>query len=269
MSITNKDIITAIEQAAPRRLQESYDNTGLQCGSEADECRGVLLCVDVTKEIVAEAKELKCNLIISHHPLLFKPVKCINGQGRVQEALLTAIKNDITIYSCHTAIDNAPGGISFAMASKLNLQNVTILESNHNDPELGKIGCGTIGVLLNPLTPVEFVELVKETFDSPIARCSDPEAIGKGRKITRVAMCGGAGAFLLDEAVINRADAYITSDSKFNCFIDYADELLLVDIGHFESEKCSKEIFYHLITKKFPNFAVYNSKVEQNPIKYL
>ena len=82
-------------------------------------------------------------------------------------------------------------------------------------------------------------------------------------------MCGGAGAFLLDEAVINRADAYITSDSKFNCFIDYADELLLVDIGHFESEKCSKEIFYHLITKKFPNFAVYNSKVEQNPIEYL
>lgn len=269
MAVTNRDIIQAIEQAAPRRLQESYDNTGLQCGYPKSPCTGVLLCVDVTPAIVGEAIERGCNLIISHHPLLFRAVKSIDARGRVQQALVMAIKNDITIYSCHTAVDNAPGGISFAMARMLGLTDVVTLEDRAADTQLGNVGSGVIGSLPSPMSPLEFISHVKATFGSPVARCSDPAALAPGHTVRRVALCGGAGAFLLDRAVDMHADAFITSDTKFNCFLDYAESLLLVDIGHFESENCSKEIFYHAITKKFPNFAVYYSQVEQNPIKYL
>lgn len=269
MTITNRDIIQAIEQAAPRRLQENYDNTGLQCGYPDAMCTGVLLCVDVTPAIVAEAIERGCNLIISHHPLLFHAVKSITARGRVQQALVAAIKHDVTVYSCHTAVDNAPGGISHVMSRMLGLTDVSTLEDRQTDASLGTVGSGAIGTLPSPVTPLEFVKLVKATFGSPVARCSDPAALEPGRRISRVALCGGAGSFLLDRAKALRADAFVSSDSKFNCFLDYADSLLLVDIGHFESENCSKEIFYHAITKKFPNFAVYYSQVEQNPIKYL
>ena len=265
--ITRRDIIDAIEQVAPRRLQEDYDNTGLQCGRVDVECTGVLLCVDVTAGIVAEARLRGCNLIVTHHPLLFHGIKQVTGQGRVQEALVAAIRNDVAVYSCHTAIDNAPDGISHVMARRLRLTGVAVLE-RHHDNVMREVGSGVIGTLPEPLTPAGFVALVKRTFGSPVARCSDPAAL-PGGTIVRVALCGGAGAFLIDEAVARGADAYLTSDTKFNLFLDHAGEIFLVDIGHHESEECAKDIFYHVITKKFPNFAVYYSQTEENPIKYL
>lgn len=266
--ITRRAITDAIEQAAPRRLQEDYDNTGLQCGTLDDACTGVLLCVDVTADIVAEACRRGCNLIVSHHPLLFHAIKQVTGQGRVQAALVAAIKNDVAIYSCHTAVDNAPQGISHVMARRLGLSGVAVLESR-SDSELGDVGSGVIGTLPEALTPAGFVALVKRAFGTPVARCSNPARLPHGKTISRVGLCGGAGAFLIDEAVARHADAYLTSDTKFNIFLDHAREIFLVDIGHHESEECAKEIFYHIITKKFPNFAVYYSQTEENPIKYL
>lgn len=267
-TVTNRDIIDAIEDMAPCRLQEDYDNTGLQCGVLDVPCTGVLLCVDVTAGIVDEACEKGCNLIVTHHPLLFKAVRCIDGEGRVQSALVAAVRKNVTVYSCHTAVDNAPGGISHMMARLLGLTGVRILE-DREDHELGAVGSGVIGDLPQPVTPACFVESVKTVFGSPVARCSDPEALPRGKMIRRVGLCGGAGAFLLDRAASMGADAYLTSDTKYNCFLDCARDIFLVDIGHYESEKCAKEIFYHVITKKFPNFAVYKSNIEQNPIKYL
>ena len=268
MVITNRDIIDAVECIAPRRLQEDYDNTGLQCGVIDTPCTGVLLCVDVTADIIDEACRLGCNLVITHHPLLFKAVKRIDGEGRVQAALVAAIKRDVAVYSCHTAIDNAPSGISHVMASRLGVDNVRVLESR-DDHELGAVGSGVIGDLPEAVTPARFVSMVKEVFGSPVARCSDPEALSHGKMIRRVGMCGGAGAFLIDDAIAGGADAYLTSDTRYNLFLDCARDIFLVDIGHYESEECAKEIFYHVITKKFPNFAVYKSIIEQNPIKYL
>lgn len=268
MTVTKRDIIAAIEQMAPRRLQEDYDNTGLQCGSLDEPCTGVLLCVDVTADIVDEARRRACNLIVTHHPLLFRAIRQVDGRGRVQAALVAAIKSDVTVYSCHTAVDNAPGGISHAMAARLGLRDIEVLESRE-DPDLGAVGSGVIGTLSEPLTPAAFVALVKQKFGSPVARCSDPAMLPAGKTIQRVGLCGGAGAFLLDRAHSLGADAYLTSDTKHNVFIDCARDIFLVDIGHYESEECSKDIFYHVITKKFPNFAVYYSTFEENPIKYL
>jgi len=268
MILTNRDIIDTIEQVAPRRLQEDYDNTGLQCGSLDRICSGVLLCVDLTADIVDEACRHGCSLIVTHHPLLFKPIRQVTGEGRVQSALVAAVKADITVYSCHTAVDNAPNGISHVMASKLGLVSCFVLE-NRTDSQLGSVGSGVVGMLPSPVAPAEFVALVKQTFGSPVARCSDPARLAEAHMIRRVALCGGAGSFLIERAVEVGADAFLTSDTKFNCFLDCASDIFLVDIGHFESEECSKEIFHHVITKKFPNFAVYYSKIEENPIKYL
>lgn len=269
MTPTIGDIINAIECLAPPRLQESFDNTGLQCGDIATPCTGALLCVDLTPGIVDEAIRRDCNLIVTHHPLLFHAIKRVGGRGRVQQALVKAIKADIAVYSCHTAVDNAPGGISHAMAQRLGLTDVKVLDT-HPDSDMGIVGCGVTGLLPSPLTHMQFVELVKSTFNSPIARCSDPTAEPQGLSpIRRVALCGGAGSFLIENAIDAAADAFLTSDCKFNTFLDYATDIFLVDIGHYESEECAKDIFYHAITKKFPNFAVKYSQTEQNPIKYL
>ncbi|MDE5607949.1 MAG: Nif3-like dinuclear metal center hexameric protein [Muribaculaceae bacterium] len=268
MTPTCLDIIRAVEEVAPRHLQEGFDNTGLQCGRLDAACTGVLLCVDLTDRIVHEAIDKGCNLIITHHPLLFHAIKSVTGEGRVQRALVEAIRHDITVYSCHTSIDNAPAGISHVMGRMLELKDIRILEDK-TDPKLGAVGSGIIGTLPTPLTPLQLVEKVKAAFRSPLARCSDPEALGKSMMIERVALCGGAGSFLLERAEDLGADAFITSDTKFNVFLDCAAEIFLIDIGHFESEECAKGIFYHIITKKFPTFAVYKSEIERNPIIYL
>lgn len=268
MTPTCRDIIDSIEAIAPPRLQEGYDNTGLQCGRLDRPCSGVILCVDLTDVIVHEAIDRHCNLIITHHPLLFHAIKSVTGEGRVQRALVEAVRHDITVYSCHTAVDNAPAGISHRMGEMLGLSDISILE-NRTDPALGPVGSGIIGKLAAPVTPLEFVEKVKTTFNSPVARCSDPAALGATMMIERVALCGGAGTFLIDRAEELGADAFITSDTKYNVFLDCAAEIFLVDIGHYESEECAKGIFYHIITKKFPNFAVYKSEIERNPIIYL
>ncbi|MCM1448880.1 MAG: Nif3-like dinuclear metal center hexameric protein [Clostridiales bacterium] len=265
----NRQVIEAVEAVAPRRLQEGYDNTGLQCGTPDAPCTGVLLCVDLTESIVDEAVARGCNLIVTHHPLLFNAIKRIDGEGRVQRALLSAIKRDITVYSCHTAVDNAPAGISHEMARKLGLVDVVTLEGRHDD-QLGSVGSGVIGMLPGDgLSPEQFVQLAKCVFHSPVARCSKPEALPGDYRIKRVGLCGGAGSFLIEPAIALGAQAFLTSDCKFNCFIDYAASTFLVDLGHYETEECAKDIFYHAITKKIPNFAVYYSNVEKNPIKYM
>lgn len=147
---------------APLPLQESYDNAGLQVGIHEAEVKGALLCLDVTEEIIDEAVTSECNLIISHHPLLFKPLKRITGASYVERCILKAISNDIAIYSAHTNLDNANGGVNFKIAQKLGLEDVKILSPKENSllklavyvpvshaasvrNALFAAGCGTIG----------------------------------------------------------------------------------------------------------------------------
>lgn len=259
-----KDIISAIEQRFPPVWQEGFDNTGMQVGETARLCTGVLVCVDVTPAILAEAIDKECNLVISHHPLIFHPMKNLVGFDRVTRTLTMAIRNDIAVYSCHTSVDNAPiAGVSWEMGRELGLTDIKPLEDKGND----HIGSGVIGELPHPMSPREFVNLVKGCYGTPVARCSDPaQASGQ---IRRVALCGGAGSYLIPQAIAEGAQAFIASDCKHNQFIDWLGQIFLVDIGHYESEKCTKEIFYNVISEKFPNFALYYSEEEQNPIHYL
>ena len=258
-----RDIIAAIEAYAPPALQEGYDNTGYQVGDPEAEATGALLCVDVTDDIIDEAKSKGANLIISHHPLLFRGVKCVIGRNRPERALAKAIREGITIYSSHTAMDSAIGGVSWRMAQRLGLTGTTLLVPSHPGADTG---LGVTGELPRSLTPTEFASMVKSTFGCGGGRMSRPPT---GRGGEKMAHGGGAAAAIRPEAIAAGAQAYVTADCKLNQFLDYAPDILLVDAGHFETEECTKEIFFDILTEKFPNFAVSYSDIEKNPIIYL
>lgn len=258
MRVTNRDIIAAIEEVAPLTLQESWDNSGWQVGNPDAPCTGALLCVDVTDEIIDEALDRHCNLIVAHHPLIFKGIKQITGRNRVERCIARCFVNGISVYSSHTAIDCAPHGVSIEMAMRLGLDSIEPLEPN---------GLGAVGNLPQPLNWRELVDKVKSTFSIPAVKVSrTPE---DGAVISRVAMCGGAGGDLIPAAIGAGAQAFITADTKLNQFIDYRDDILLIDAGHFETEQCTKDLFYWAISKKFPNFALWKSDTELPPVLYM
>lgn len=256
--MTNREITDALEEFAPLSLQESWDNSGWQVGTPDGQCDGILVCVDVTADIVKEAVDRGCNLIISHHPLIFKSVRQITGRDRVERCLSLALRHGVSVYSSHTATDCAPEGVSREMARRLGLENVGILDAS---------GLGAIGDLPASLHWRSFVDLVKASFGAECLKCS--RVPYDGWTVGKVALCGGAAAEFLPLAISSGAQAYITADCKLNQFIDHADDILLVDPGHFETEECTKEIFYRVISEKFPNFAVWKSTVERNPVVYL
>ncbi len=360
-------ITAALESVAPVALQEDYDNCGLIIGTPAQECTGVLLTVDVTPSVVHEAIDTGCNLIVAHHPLIFKGLRRLNGSTPVEQSAMMAIRAGIAVYACHTCLDNAPGGVSHTMAAMLGLDNIEVLDPQegrlmklsvfvphshveevrlalfdagagqigrydccsytttgtgtfrpgpgadpfvghqgqlHSEPETrlevilpawrrsaveaallqthpyeepaydfltlanrrADTGSGAVGNLPTVITASQLVDKVKSTFSSPVARCT---AYPSDAPIRRVALCGGSGAFLINRAIASGAQAFITSDTKYHDFVDYAHNFLIIDIGHFESENCTKHIFYNIITEKFPNFAVRYATTDINPINYL
>ncbi len=261
-------IVEAIEEYAPPALQEGYDNTGLIIGDSSEECTGVLLTVDVTPAVVDEAICSGCNMILAHHPLIFSGIKRLNGSTSQQKAIIAAVRNGIAVYACHTSLDRTHGGVSQRMARMLGLKNVKPLEkrcvSTDGNPLM--VGLGAVGETAEPMTKRDLINKVKKAFGSPIARCSaaDPETI-----VSHVALCGGSGGSMIDDAIGAGAQVYVTSDVKYHDFVDYADRITIVDIGHHESENCAKKIFYDIISEKFPNFAIRYSQSDVNPINYL
>lgn len=262
--ITIADIIAEIERQAPLHLAEDYDNPGLLVGRADRTCTGALLTVDVTPHTVAEARSLGFNLIISHHPLIFHGLKHLTGITPVEQAVEEAVKAGIAIYSAHTNLDSARAGVSVEMAHMLGLTGIRPLQPAPGADD--GCGLGAVGHFAVPLSPADLITRVKAAFGSPIARCNDFSATAP---ITTVALCGGSGSSLIPLALAAGAQAYITSDTSYHQFLDNARRLLIVDIGHHESENCSKNIFYRIISEKFPTFAVEYSTTDTNPINYL
>jgi dinuclear metal center YbgI/SA1388 family protein len=263
-----KEIADAIEQYAPLRLQEEWDNAGIQVGDPEAEISGILLCTDATEAVVAEAISRGYNLVIAHHPLIFRGLKKIMGRTPVERAVAMAIKNDITIYSAHTNMDSAWQGVSFRMADKIGMKDVQFLDVNTVDPygeqDSVTAGCGVIGDI-EPMPAREVLKRVKEAFEVGAVRYSgDGDAV-----ISRVALCGGAGGFLLDKAVAMGAQLYVTADMRYHDFLDSCQRIVVADIGHYESEHFTKEIFLEIIQKKSPTFAVAFAKNETNQVNYL
>lgn len=258
-----KEIIDAIEQFAPPALQEDYDNTGYQTGDPEGDTSGVLLCVDVTEEIVAEAAEKGYNLIVSHHPLLFKGVKSVIGRNRPERVLAEAIRRGITVYSSHTATDCTVGGVSWRMAERLGLGDVRVLVPSVPG---ACTGLGVVGELPESVAMDAFLASVKKAFGCEVLKVS---CFDGSMSVKRVALCGGSAGEFVPDAIAAGAQVYVTADCKFNQFLDHVRDIVLVDAGHFETEECTKQIFFDVITEKFPNFAVCYSEKEKNPIIYL
>lgn len=365
MIIVN-DIIKAIESVAPLNWQESYDNAGLQVGGRFQSVSGAVVCLDVTEAVVDEAISMGYNLIVSHHPLLFKGLKSITGNSYVERIVIKAIQHNIAIYAAHTNLDNAPEGVSYRMARKLGLTSIRVLDplcgrliklvtyvpsthvesvrsalfeagaghiGNYDKCSFGQEGtgtfragtyanpyCGTIGEFhreqetrLEVIVPIHVQEAVIDAlkrshpYEEPafdlIPLSNRWEQVGSGvvgalpepvdevsvleklkeifktgcvkhsplhnRKISRIALCGGAGASLITKAVIAGADMFVTGEIRYHDYFEFESHILLAEIGHYESEQYTKEIFCEIIQKKFPTFAIHSTQVDTNPINYL
>lgn len=255
------DVTRYLEEIAPLRYQEPYDNAGLLIGEAHWTVKGVITCLDSTEEVVDEAIALDCNLIIAHHPIIFSGLKRLTSQTYLERTVIKAIKNDIAIYAIHTNLDNVlHNGVNQKIAQKLELTDVKIL-SQKEEPS---IGSGVIGVLPTPLSHEAFVSFLKEKME---LTCLKHTAF-VGSEVRKVALCGGSGRFLLDVAMSTGADVFISSDFKYHEFFDANNKITVFDIGHYESEKFTIDLLQELITGKFSKFAACCTKVNTNPIKY-
>ncbi|WP_340111291.1 Nif3-like dinuclear metal center hexameric protein [Maribellus mangrovi] len=360
-----KDISDFLESFAPLRLQESYDNAGLILGDKNAEIKKGLITLDVTEDVVDEAIQKKCGLIVAHHPIVFSGLKKITGKNYVERTLLKAIKNDIAIYAAHTNLDSVTGGVNGKICEKLGLENcrilqpaegmlkklvtfipvdqaeqvrnavfsagagnignydscsfnahgqgtfrgdettnpyvgekgeqhyeneirfetifpsylqrkvISVLENAHPyeevaydiyplDNNFNQVGMGMIGTLPKEINEKTFLKKLKDTFKTDVVR----HTALLNKKVKTVAVCGGAGSFLLNHAKAAGADIFVSGDFKYHQFFDAENKIVIADIGHFESEQFTKELFYELLTKNFPKFAVQLSEVNTNPVFY-
>ncbi len=258
--MTIRDIIAPIEAFAPLSLQESYDNAGLVVGRLDDELKGgVLLAVDVTEKVIEEAIEKGCGLIITHHPIIFHPLKRLNSASVVERCVEMAIRHNIALYACHTNLDSAKGGMSWRVGEMLGLQDMEILQ-----PTSENAGFGVVGTLPSAMDENAFLSKVKQTFSVEALRHSEL----LGREVKRIAICTGAGASLMREARASQCDIYLTADLKYNDFYTPDSHFVVVDMGHFESEFCVIAILFDILSKIFINFALYKSAQSKNPVHY-
>ena len=254
-----KDVIRVIEEFAPLSIQEKWDNSGLCVGSPEDSVSSVLFGLDCTPELVDEAVACGADMIVTHHPLIFSGLKKISSDDLVGSAVIKAIKAGISIYAAHTNADKVLAGVSGAMAARLGLVNVRILDEDGEGT-----GLGVVGELPVAQTAQQVVELVKERFSQKVVKASKPV----DGDIRTVAMCGGSGASLIGAAKAAGAQLYISGDISYHNFFTQ-EGFMLMDIGHYESEIEIVEILFSLITKNFPTFAVrITQNMHGNPIYY-
>ncbi len=244
-------VLAALETFAPLPLQESYDNAGLQIGLTGEQdVTGALLCLDVTEDVVDEAIRSGFNLIVSHHPLLFRGLKRISADGSsVERIVMKAIRGNIAVISMHTNLDNAPGGVNHKMAEKLGLSDVRFLQPLSRGGYEG--GSGVIGTLNPQALGVPVAEYVKTVFKAPCALCS--EAVKpKEADCVKIALCGGAGSFLLDEAKAAGADYFITGEMHYHEYFEALGDIQVIVLGHYETEQYTSELLQEILAGKCP-----------------
>lgn len=257
--MTVQEIAQIIENVAPLTLQEGYDNAGLQCGDPTKEVRRVLTCLDVTEQVIEEARRMDCQMIVSHHPLLFRGTKCINPQhDYISRCLFLAIKYDIALYAAHTNLDNAYGGVNYRLGEVLGLHDVRPLV-----PMKGcdMHGTGLIGELPKPITRQQFLWVVRERLG-----CMTVAHNNAGPdEIRRVALCGGAGSDFIGDAERVGADAYLTGEARYHEYFGHPD-ILFVTAGHFETEQYTVQLLADIISNASDVEVFCNQDVPKLPV---
>lgn len=257
-----KEITDVIERFAPLGWQESYDNAGLVVGRAEDEVHKALLAVDVTEAVLDEAEAEGCDLVITHHPIVFHPLKRFNSADPVQRCVERAIRSRIALYACHTNLDSAPDGMSWRLAGLLGIGNLRLLQPS---PAGEGVGFGVVGELPEPVDTLEYLRRVRDRLQVGAVRYSDIAS----EKVRRVALCTGAGASMIGDARRAGADLYITADLKYNDFMTPDGALTVADVGHFESEYCAIQLLFDILSKNLCTFAVRKSERSRNPVNYL
>ncbi len=262
-----KDLIDYLEEVAPLRFQEKYDNAGLIYGDLNAELTGALISLDCTEEVIQEAIETNCNLVVSHHPIVFGGIKKFSLDNYVHKTVIKAIKNDVAIYAIHTNLDNVlRSGVNEKIAKKLDLKNLKILRPHPLDrmETAYTLGSGVVGELVEHMDESDFLAHIKARLNTGIIKHT--RLLNK--VVKTVAVCGGSGSFLLNDARMVGADFYITADFKYHEFFDANNDLVIADVGHYESEYYTIELLFELLKKKFHKFAARSTKVVTNPVNY-
>ena len=263
-----KQVLEALERFAPLPLQESWDNAGLQIGLTEAEVSGALLCLDVTEPVIDEAVSRGCNLVVSHHPLLFRGLKQVADATDVQRTVRRAIKEDVCVVSMHTNLDNAAGGVNFRIAERLSSDpeshgpGADMVEAMGGEQHPGQ---WVMLTLARPMEARAFVEHVKTRLEAGCAACNELLQ----RPIRRVAICGGAGDFLLDEVIGQGADAFVTGEMHYHQYFGHGQELQICVVGHYESEHFTKELLRDIIERECPGVRCCVAETNTNPIRWL
>ena len=255
-----QDIINIIESVAPLSYQEAWDNSGLQVGDRNAEVHEALLTVDVTESVVNEAISLGCDLIISHHPLIFRGLKQLTGATPQERCVMQALRHNIAIYSAHTSMDSYLHGVSGRIAEKLGIRDYRILIPSVSHAEAG---LGVIGDLLQPMDNEEFVAFVARVFATHNTSLRWVE--GSRKKVRKVAICGGAGAEFVEQAIAQGADAFVSADFKYHELQNAYQRITVVDMDHWVSEHFTREIFEQLLS---PYIHTRMARTDESPIKY-
>ena len=254
-----KEIIAALEHLAPLRLQDEWDNSGLQVGFPEAEVSGVLVCLDVTEAIVDEAIAKGCELIVSHHPLLFKALRQVSDATYQQRCVVKALAAGVSIYSAHTSLDNAPGGVNHKIAELLGLKDLHWLQPRED----GAGGSGLVGELPQAEPDAAFFARVKQLFGVACLRHSALD----GRMIRRVALCGGAGAFLLPDALRAGADCFLCGEFHYHDYFEN-NGVLLAELGHYQSEQYTQNLLQDYLTAHCAGLKVVKTALDTNPTCY-
>ena len=263
-----KEVVNYLDKTFHPEYQEDYDNAGFLLGDGEAEYRGALIALDLTEEVADESSRYDLNLIVTHHPFIFRGVKRITDSDTLGRLIMKLIRSGISVYAAHTNLDNLPWGVSGVLCEKLGIHNCRILKPSSDlqppTSDLNAVGLGMVGELDSPTTTKSFLLKVKELTGLPTVRYA-----GGSGKVQRVALCGGSGSEFIGEALASKADIYLTADLKYHDFQRATDTMALADIGHYESEQFAKEIISRAISKKFSNFACRISEKQGSLVSYI
>lgn len=259
-----KEVVCALEKFAPLPLQADYDNAGVQIGLTGAEVSGALLCLDVTEDVVDEAVAKGCNLIVAHHPLIFRKLGSITGDDYVGRTVMRAIKSGVAVVAMHTNLDSAAGGVNFKMAEKIGLCDVALIGGRRSAGGV-EGGEAVIGSLPAEMAAADFLAMLKSVF---AADCVQANGLLR-RPVRRVALCGGAGGFMLGEAIRCGADAFVTGEMGYHQYFGHGQEIQIAVIGHYQSEQYTPELLGEIIGRECPGVRCEITETNTNPIFYV
>lgn len=276
MTYTFSQITSYLESIAPLHFQESYDNAGLLVGNPDTEITGILVSLDTLESVIEEAKAKNCNLIVAHHPIIFRGLKSLTGKNYIERTVIKAIQEGIGIYAIHTNLDNVQNGVNAKIAEKIGLINTQLLSPKPTifhqiNNENQNVGSGMIGELSEAISAPAFLANLKSKMNLPLIKHTRLENFTENKidkKIKKIAICGGAGSFLLKEAIKQKADFFITGDYKYHEFFDAEDKIVICDIGHYESEVFTKDLLVDFLNNQFPDIKIQACQTNTNPVEY-